>query len=340
MTVWSVRGDSVCFQAPTIWRFSTGEDLHIRIQHRGIEVWAPAKINLRLDVQSRRPDGFHDLSTLVSTISLYDTVTMQAAAHDSIRLQVIDRMSRQAGELSCHGAAEIPHDASNLVVRALHRLREAAGVSSGADVVLIKRIPLQAGLGGGSSDAAAALIAANCVWDLGFGRQQLIDVAAQIGSDVPLFLHSSPVRCRGRGELLQAGPRMERFDVVVVKPPVGLSTADVFAAYHPIPQQAYAAEPIPTVLTRSDVVRMMSNDLQRPAEQLCGWVGELYKVFGDFNVLGHQMTGSGTAYYGVCHHAIHAARVAGRLQSMRLGHVYRASTISGFVGVSAGGEPR
>ncbi|MBM4094302.1 MAG: 4-(cytidine 5'-diphospho)-2-C-methyl-D-erythritol kinase, partial [Planctomycetes bacterium] len=186
------------------------------------------------------------------------------------------------------------------------------------------------GLGGASTDAAAALVAANLGWRLGWSRAELAGIAAELGSDIPFFLGSGAALCRGRGERIEPVSLPASLPLVVVRPPEGLSTAQVYGRCRPAEDRAQA-EPLVAALQRGrlDVAaRHMFNRLQAAAEQLTPWVGRLRSAFSRLDCLGHQMSGSGTSYFGICRHARHARRVAARLRSERLGFVAVASVIA------------
>src|SRR6476646_8651998 len=192
----------------------------------------PAKLNLSLEVFGRRGDGFHELETLMVPVRLFDTLSLaptdasSAAYGNAIRLSIHSLPAHRG--LS---PGDIPPADQNLVVRALSLLREQSGCTHGAHVELTKRIPAAAGLGGGSIDAAAALKLANHAWQLGWSRERLAELAAEIGSDVPFFLFGGAAVCRGRGERVARLPAVPPLDFVLVKPPVELSTADVYRTY-------------------------------------------------------------------------------------------------------------
>jgi 4-diphosphocytidyl-2-C-methyl-D-erythritol kinase len=193
-----------------------------------------------------------------------------------------------------------------------------------------KRIPTAAGLGGASSDAAAALLAANIGWNVGWSRPELSEVAAELGSDVPLFLHGGGCVCRGRGERIEPLNRHARLELVVVRPPEGLSTGRVYQACQ-VPERARSVGPLVQALergARQAVGRTMFNRLQVTAEGICGWLGRLRSIFDRLDLWGHQMSGSGTAYFGICRHARHARRVAACLRAAGLGAVFAATTVS------------
>ena len=150
---------------------------------------APAKINLTLRVLSLRADGYHEIESLVAQIDLCDTVTVTPREDRRLLVDCSDRT--------------IPCDSSNLALRAAHSLAEAHGVRRGALISLTKRIPSGAGLGGGSSNAAATLKLLNAQWRLGLSHPELAEIGAEIGSDVPLFCHGPLCAIRGRGERVE-----------------------------------------------------------------------------------------------------------------------------------------
>ena len=179
----------------------------------GVEVLAPAKLNLFLEVLGRRPDGYHEIESLMVAVSLYDTLTFTDDPSGEISLR-------------CNDPA-LPVGSDNLVVKAAERLRASADSLRGARIVLDKAIPAQAGLGGGSSDAAATLVALDRLWDLRTPPKTLDDLAGEIGSDVAFFMHAPAAVCRGRGEQVESVPLNDVYHFVLVCPPVGMSTADV-----------------------------------------------------------------------------------------------------------------
>ena len=194
---------------------------------------------------------------------------------------------------------------------------------------LVKRIPAAAGLGGASSDAAAALVAANLAWGLDWSIDRLAELAAELGSDVPFFLKRGAALGRGRGEQLES-IRSSRLNVVVVRPPIGLSTPHVYRHCQPQPGHVGAAGLV-TALARgqaSTVGRQLVNDLQSAAAKITPWITRLENEFEKQNVLGHQMTGSGSTYFGLCHSRRHARRVTARLRARNIGTVINAATIA------------
>lgn len=300
--------------------------MRIAFDEDRVTIHAPAKLNLFLEVLAKRPDGYHELETLMVAIDLCDRLSLSRRSDNELRLATTWSTVAQDSQ----SLGDIPVGAENIVVRALLRLRERAGVALGADIHLTKRIPSAAGLGGASSDAAAALLAANELWNLHWSRAQLAEVAAEIGSDVPFFLGSPAAICRGRGERVEELPGLPRLDVVVVRPPEGLSTPAVYRACS-VPASPVGVQSAVDAWQQGDVAALakkMTNRLQPAAESLSPWIGRLRAAFNEQGCYGHQMSGSGTSYFGLCRHALHARQVASRLAARALGYVIRTRTRS------------
>ena len=217
----------------------------------------------------------------------------------------------------------------NLVVRAAQLLRDVSGTSRGVRIELTKRIPLAAGLAGGSSDCAATLLALNRLWKLGFSDQHLLDLAARLGSDVAFFLtRASAAVCRGRGEIIERVATPMRLHFVIAKPASGLTTAAVFRHCRATATPR-SARPLVSALCAgrlSLAASHLHNALQPPAEQLNSDVVRLRRLFDRLPLLGHQMSGSGTSYFGLCSQREHALALAAKVRSVGCDHVFVAST--------------
>lgn len=285
--------------------------------------WTPAKINLFLAIPARRADGYHELETLMTAVTIFDTLVFTPSAEAAITVScewsagiVAQRGSgRNAGAQS--GPWEpLPPQEQNLVWRALRLLQQRSGISGGARVRLIKRIPSAAGLGGASSDAATALLAANAAWKLGWSDEQLALLAEEVGSDVPFFLHARPAICRGRGEQMERVAVPGGLPLVLVRPPEGLSTAEVYRLCGP-GSESTNAEGVVSAMQRGDrskLERALLNRLQPPAEQLSRGVSELLATLRRQVGSGH-MSGSGSSCFVVGQSARHARRLAARLRA-------------------------
>jgi 4-diphosphocytidyl-2-C-methyl-D-erythritol kinase len=262
--------------------------------------WAPAKVNLFLEVLGRRPDGYHEIETLILAVDLFDT------------LEVRDD---ESGILSLEcDPPGLPTGADNLVYQAADALRRAAGSARGAGVRLTKRVPTEAGLGGGSSDAAAAIAALDAVWRLGLSRNDLLAVAAAVGSDVGFFLTPPAGWCTGRGERVEPVPVGRPLDLVVVKPPVGLSTAEVYRRVR-VPEAPASGEAARNAMRSGDpqaVAGALFNRLQEAAFAAAPEVERAYRTLAGCGPLGCLVSGSGSSVFAVCRDRADAARVAGR----------------------------
>jgi 4-diphosphocytidyl-2-C-methyl-D-erythritol kinase len=299
----------------------------IEVQRRssGVAVRTPAKLNLFLEVLGKRADGFHELETLMVPVNLYDL--LEFAPADSGEIELACERFPSAGK-AAEETSRLPEGSDNLVVRAVRLLADRAGVQAGARMKLWKRIPVAAGMAGGSSDAAAALLAANAGWRLDWPRERLLPLAAELGSDVPFFLGTGPAVCRGRGERIERTAGLGHLHFVVVAPPVGLSTAAVFRCCRP----ALAPRPLAPLLEAlraGDLPvagRSLFNRLEPAAAELSPWIERLRNEFAQSGFIGHQMSGSGTSYFGLCHNLAHARRAASRLRGRKVGEVYAVRT--------------
>lgn len=299
------------------------------------EALAPAKLNLYLDVLGRRSDGFHELETLLAPIRLYDRLVWRPRGEDGNADFKFSYDPASSSKL----IDSAPADNRNLVWQAVESLAAAAGCHPHGSFILTKRIPIQAGLGGGSSDAAAALTVANAAWGIGYPQVRLSEIAAQLGSDVPFFLAGKSAVCRGRGEQVEPVEAMPRLNVVVVAPREGISTADAFRQLdapvwnNDIRDEAHQN---PRCLVRlleslrrgsiAGAASWMNNRLQDAAARLCPAIKRLGMAFASLGCYAHQLTGSGSAYFGVMRSACHARRAAAILGAANFGPVFTTAT--------------
>ena len=268
-----------------------------------VRVLAPAKVNLFFEVLGKRPDAYHEVATLLLAVDLADE---------------LDFVPDLTGGLSltCDDPA-LAVGPDNLVLRAASRLREETGCTAGARIRLTKRIPWAAGLGGGSSDAAAALEGLNELWKLGLSPAALARIGSEIGSDVPFFLNGPAAWCTGRGEVVTPAPVGRQLDLVLVKPPEGLSTADVYRRLT-VPATPVDGEAARTALANGDVEalgRALFNRLQEPAFGLSPAVAEAYRRVQGVGAAGCLMSGSGSCLFALCRSPSEARRVHDDLAS-------------------------
>jgi len=262
---------------------------------------ASAKVNLVLEVLGKRPDGYHELSTVMQAVDLFDRLTVEAAA--TITLETSE--------------PALPTDDRNLVVRAAHLLREAAGIEAGARIVLDKRIPLAAGLGGGSSDAAATLLGLNRLWGLRWRRERVVELAVKLGMDVPFFLGPGRALGTSRGEVLSALPAVGGYAMVLVNPGVGLSTQEVYGRVPPgWRAEAEGTKRMLDALKKRSVVRVagaLTNHLEHWVEPAMPVIGRMKAALLAAGALGAAMSGSGPTVFGLARSLDQARQIQRRV---------------------------
>ena len=256
--------------------------------------FCPAKINLFLAITGRREDGFHALVSLVAPLTWGDDLDVAPSADGSFSLTCDD--------------AEVPIE-GNLVLTAAHAFGAAVGWRGGARFHLRKRIPMGAGLGGGSSDAATALRALNDLADRPLSRAQLQRIAATVGSDCPLFLEDGPVIMRGRGELIEplapaAAQRLVGQRVLVFKPPFSINTAWAYGALAKEAPASYLADPEAEALLQAWLndssalpAALGFNSLERPAFAKFFALPVMLAMLQERHGISARMSGSGSACY-------------------------------------------
>lgn len=288
---------------------------------RTVTVSAPAKINLCLGVGPARADGFHPLATLYQAIGLHDRVTAAHApssASDDVSVTVTakDRIRLDG----------VPLDGSNIAVRAARLLAGHHGIDRGVTLTIDKGIPVAGGMAGGSADAAATLLACDHLWALHTPREELMALAAELGSDVPFAFVGGTAIGSGRGEVVT--PLMTRGEYwwVVLESPVGLSTPAVYAEFDALHAGHHVGDPeIPDALMQAlrahDVAAVgahLTNDLQPAALRLRPELGVALERGPLASALGAVLSGSGPSCLFLCESEAHAAVVSTGLRSAGL----------------------
>ena len=263
---------------------------------------AYAKINWTLDILGTRPDGYHQMDMLMQSVDLCDTLWIEAA--DEITLTSAAEETTRGGEDALSSQA-VAYDQSNLVYRAALLLRRRCGISAGASIRLGKRSPSGAGMGGGSADAAAALIGLNRLWGLGLDRRQLCQIGLELGADVPFLLTGGLARVQGIGESITLLFPAPRVPLVLMQPCGGLSTGKIFAAYDALaagplarPDNAAAQE----ALLGGDLAALgaaMNNVLEAASVPARPALARAARALEQAGAIRAMMTGSGSVVYGV-----------------------------------------
>jgi 4-diphosphocytidyl-2-C-methyl-D-erythritol kinase len=256
---------------------------------------------LALEVLGKRDDGYHEIATVLQAVDLFDRLTVDPA--ETLSLHTDD--------------PDLPTDEGNLVIRAARLLQKTAGIDRGARLRLQKRIPVAAGLGGGSSDAAAALTGLNRLWGLRWPRPRLQELAVQLGMDVPFFLGTGRAVARGRGEQLATLPGGGGYALVLVNPRTPLSTKEVYGAV-PV---GWHAEPTGTdrvieALRRRNVSVLagaLTNNLERVVEPMLPVIGRMKAALLAAGALGAIMSGSGPTVFGLARSLDHARQIRSRI---------------------------
>lgn len=260
---------------------------------------APAKINLMLDVLYKRPDGFHEVEMVMTMIDLADRLEMSEQSRDTIMI------TSQAGY--------IPLDEKNLAFQAARLIKEHYDVRKGVHIHLDKKIPVAAGLAGGSSDAAATLRGLNRLWNLNIPMEELLSLGAELGSDVPFCVTGGSALATGRGEVLKSVPNPPQCWVVVAKPPINVSTAEVYGRLrsdniknHPSAVDMVAALEAGNF---NEMCQSLGNVLEEVTLKLHPEVQQLKEAMIKLGADGVLMSGSGPTVFGLVAKESKVARI-------------------------------
>ncbi|MFN3192253.1 MAG: 4-(cytidine 5'-diphospho)-2-C-methyl-D-erythritol kinase [Aureliella sp.] len=278
-----------------------------------VTLHTPAKINLFLDVKGKRADGFHEIETVMCPISLYDEVTVTRLDNSDIELDLSfeanEAVSRNSSDSIPDPAWQIPADSSNLVVRAADAVRRSlqdAGrldTPVGARIEMRKRIPAQAGMAGGSSNAAAIVVACLHLW-AEWDRTLATEICQSLGSDIAFFLGDYKQiglgLATGRGEQCIQIPGQPKLDFVVTHPRQGCSTGQIYSLFQPSNTERSSKKLLAACETReagqfTKIGAELFNALQSPASQTCEWIERQLNLFADAGLMYNLMTGSGSA---------------------------------------------
>lgn len=261
-----------------------------------LKLAAPAKINWFLAVVGKRDDGYHDIVSPMQCVSLFDDLFFEHAEN----IELVSQM-------------EVPAK-DNLVYRAACLLKEVSGCRRGAKITLKKNIPLAAGLGGGSSDAASTLVGLNRLWGLGCGKDQLMKIAAKIGSDVPFFIEGGFSLVEGRGEKVRPLKSGSTVPLLLVKPELEISSAWAYGNYETeLTKRSIDIKLFCQALDRKDFALlrdMVFNDLEKAVVRKYPVVSEIKEKLTDNGALVSSMSGSGPTVFGVFNSIEEAGRAS------------------------------
>lgn len=285
---------------------------------RSITVNSFAKVNYTLDVLSPRADGYHGIASVMQAISVADTIRISRTETNSITLQCSD--------------PAIPADNTNLAWRAAEAVLREAGVSAGIRIDIEKRIPSQAGLGGGSSNAAYTLLAVDKLLGLNIPPERLKDLASRLGSDVPFFLTGGTAAVRGRGEVLSPLPDGPPLWLAIIKPQQSVSTAWAYGALDAIPDRlsARATRKMEEVLAGGEVDRIisrMTNDFEQVIFAEYPPIALLHDEFLMARARNARLCGSGSAVFGVTTDDASANEIA-RIMRLKYDRVFVCRTLT------------
>jgi len=284
-----------------------------------VEILCPAKLNLFLEVKGKRADGYHEIESVMQTVSVYDTLSIEPAACGV--------------QIACSDAS-VPCDERNTVHRAVREVRSASGIDRGVSIRIEKRIPAGAGMAGGSSDAAGAIAGLNELWQLNLPKQKLEEIGAAVGSDVPFFFTAGTAVCRGRGELVMPIEAVCPLTFVVAWPGFGISTKEVYQRLEfdlTVREGSVSISTLVEALVRNDVQSVslaFYNRLEHVALAMRPELENLRRIMAESGLLGTTMTGSGSAYFGLCERK-EVVALRERLAKFGIGTVFACESVQG-----------
>lgn len=251
---------------------------------QSVVLQAPAKINYRLDVIGRRPNGYHDLRMIMQRVNLCDEVAVSLSATPGIRVVC--------------GSSQVPDGEGNIAWRAAHALLELSGSSVGIDIAIAKHIPVAAGLGGGSSDCAAVLLGLNDLLGLALSTERLMEIGVALGADVPFFVFQKTALAEGIGELLTPVSSIPQAWIVLVNPNVPVSTAWVYKNLQLTGKEPLAKLP-DSFEDIASLCAVLSNDLESVTIPAFPVIAEIKELLCTLGAAGAMMSGSGPTVFGI-----------------------------------------
>jgi len=276
-----------------------------------IKIAAPAKINLFLEILGKRQDGYHEIETVMQEVSLFDYIYMEN--YDKNVVFTCSNPKLSAGE-------------DNLVVKAVRLLQNESKTYRGVKIHLDKRIPIGAGLGGGSSDAVATLVGLNKLWRIGYDEKQLMSLAGKLGSDTPFFVVGNTAICKGRGEIVTPYPINVSYNYIIIYPRFEVNTAMVYKNFKNsltknlkdvsfFMREFISGNP-------NKLGAFLHNRLEDVVFKLYPDLEKIKKALSKFNFCGVLLSGSGSALYGLCKEEMDLKEIELKIKMLNIGDVF------------------
>ncbi|MDI6703517.1 MAG: 4-(cytidine 5'-diphospho)-2-C-methyl-D-erythritol kinase [bacterium] len=267
----------------------------------GVEVLAPAKVNLFLEVLSKRKNGYHEIETIMQSINLYDSIILEE--------------EDKGIKIDCK-VQGVPSGKRNLVYHAANLLSDFCSIDKGVVIKIEKKIPVAAGLGGGSSDAASVLIGLNNLWKLRLSNDTLIELGTQLGADVPFFINKGLIMASGIGQDLTSLPSLPKIYFILITPHLSISTGFIYRNLE-LAKRRREIEPILEAIYEKDLEKLclhLYNALEKVVIKyypIVNWVKDNLRKEGAMGVL---MSGSGPTVFGIAKDKEHAYSIYNRLK--------------------------
>ena len=296
----------------TLFRFVNKNNCEIN----RISLKAPAKINLFLEILGKRDDGYHEIETVMQEIDLVDNLQFEEI-QEGVRLNCNDK--------------NIPPDENNLVCKAANLILNECGIRKGVLISLEKNIPVGAGLGGGSSDAAATLKALNLLWKIGLSDAELMEFAAKLGSDIPFFIKGKTALCSGRGEKITPIEVKSEMNYLVIFPHINISTATIYRNLKiDLTKKIIDVSFFLDALKHrklADISKLLYNRLEEVIFATYPDLLDVKSALDHFDFCGLSVSGSGSAFFGLCKDKQQAEAIKSKIELSSIGNVFAVTNV-------------
>ncbi len=281
-----------------------------------ISLKAPAKINLFLEILGKRDDGYHEIETVMQEIDLVDNLQFEEI-QEGVRLKCNDK--------------NIPSDENNLVCKAANLILNECGIKKGVLISLEKNIPVGAGLGGGSSDAATTLKALNLLWKIGLNDAELMHFAAKLGSDVPFFIKGKTSLCSGRGEKITPVEVKSEMNYLIIFPHINISTTMIYRNLKiDLTKKIIDVSFFLDALKHrklADISKLLYNRLEEVIFATYPDLLDVKSALDHFDFCGLSVSGSGSAFFGLCRDRQQAKAIKSKIELSSIGNVFAVTNV-------------